>query len=248
MNLDMKLRSSLIILSIFFLLSGCGTKGNSVTPNEEPGTDTPVTPDAPVTPDDPKPPSPPSGPTKVVVNAHTLKDTNPPIDINSSGQQVNKATWDSFKYGGMNKFTGNYNFTYSAYSGGYQTLEQYTKNGYYMSSLAGSMYYERKSGSTFYQYINVSDGWLREETTFNLQNKYTDRIVQEIYVHMFEYSDYTYEDYDEMYHYYGSGFASAVKFQGGYLTYLFYILGMNVFEIKLAFETEIEIPKSYYYK
>ncbi len=45
-------------------------------------------------------------------------------------------------------------------------------------------------------------------------------------------------------------FSSQIKFQNGYLSSLTYILysTMSKFEIKLAFKTEIEIPKSYYYK
>lgn len=188
-------------------------------------------------------------PTKVTIAAHTLKDKNPPIDVNSIGEVVSEETWDSFKYGSADTFKNNYNYTYSAYSGGYQTIEAFTKNGYYMMSSVGRLYYERKSGSTFYQYISTSEGYLRQETTLDIQSKYVYRLQQEIYVHMFEFEDYEYdEDYDGMYRYFGPGFTSNVKFQNGYLTYLFYILGSNIFEIKLSFETTIDIPEYYYYK
>lgn len=50
------------------------------------------------------------------------------------------------------------------------------------------------------------------------------------------------------YRYYGSGFTAAARFRGGYLTYLYYLLGMNMFEIKATFNTTIDISKSYYYE
>ena len=190
-----------------------------------------------------------SGPKKVTVPAHTLKDSNPPIDVNKKGEIVDKTTWDSFRNAPDSKFAGNYNFTYSAYSGGYQTLKKFTKNGYYMSSISGELIYERKSGSKFYQYIDVSDGWLREETTLDIQNEYVSVIQHEIYVHMFDFENYEYwEDDNGTYRYITTAFGCGVRFQGGYITYMFYALGMNIFELKASFETEIDIPKSYYYE
>ena len=187
---------------------------------------------------------------KVKVAAHTIKDSNPPININSQGQVVTKDVWNSFKNGNYSFFNGHYNYTYRSYAGGYETIEAFTKNGYYMRSNAGKLYYERKSGDTFYQYIEQKDGWLRDETTLDIQSKYTYRLVNEIYVHMFDFDDYEYDSdvYDGSYIYRTTAFGSTIKFQGGYLTYLYYGLGMSFFEIKLAFETEIEIPESYYYK
>ena len=82
-------------------------------------------------------------PKKVTVAAHTLKDSNPPINVNSKGQQVSKNTWDEFRYGAASKFSGNYNFTYNAYSTT-TTLEKYTKNGYYVKTNYGELLYERK--------------------------------------------------------------------------------------------------------
>ena len=190
-----------------------------------------------------------SGPQKVTVAAHTLKDNNPPINVNKKGEVVDKDTWNSFRYAADSKYYGNYNYTYHSYSGGYETLECFTKNGYFARTLAGKIYYERKSGSTFYTYIDVSDGWLREETTFDLQSKYVDRIQNEIYVHMFDFENYEYyEEDDGTYRYIDYGFGAGARFQGGYLTYLYFSNGMNFFEISLSFETTIDIPKSYYYQ
>lgn len=189
-----------------------------------------------------------SGPKKVTVPAHTLRDNNPPIDVNSTGEIIDKNTWDSFRNAPASKFNGNYNYTYRAYSGGVETIEAFTKNGYYVKSSAGKLYYERKSGSTFYIYISKSDGYLRQETTLDLQDKYTYRIQQEIYVHMFDFENYEYNEYDGCYTYRTTSFGASVRFQDGYLTYMFYSLGMVFFEIKATFETTIDIPTSYYYE
>ena len=189
------------------------------------------------------------GPTKKVVSAHTLKDNNPPIDVNAKGEQVSKETWDQFRNASQDKFEGNYNYTYKAYSGGYQTIEMFTKNGYYMHSSAGKLYYERKSGNNFYQYISTKEGYLREETTLDIKDKYTYRIHHEIYVHMFDYEEYEYDDYDGCYWYRTFSFGAAVKFVNGYITYLHYAMGISgIFDIDLCFETSIDIPESYYYE
>lgn len=185
---------------------------------------------------------------KVTVAAHTLKDSNPPITVGGDGEKVTEATWNSFKNGTSPKFNSHYNYTYWAYSGGYETIEAFTKNGYYMKSSAGKLYYERKSGNTFYNYISTSEGWLRQETTLDLQSKYTYRLSQEIYVHMFDFNDYEFDDFFGSYRYKDYSIGNVIQFQNGYLTYLSYTLGMNIFQIKLAFETTIDIPESYYYQ
>ena len=189
-----------------------------------------------------------SGPKKVVVPAHTLSDSNPPLDYSKDGDRVTKTQWNAIKNGSASKFNGNYNYTYQAYSGGYLTVESFTKNGYYMMTNYARQYYERKSGNTFYSYISTNKGYQRATTTLNLQDKYTSRIVNEIYVHMFDYENYEYDDYDGTYRYFGDGFTSNVRIINGYLVYLFYVVGMNVFEIKNTFNTTIEIPESYYYE
>lgn len=192
-------------------------------------------------------------PEKVKVAKHTLKDTNPPLDSDDDGEMVTESTWNAFRYASQSEFKKNYNYTYEAYSGGTYTLECFTKNGYYVSTSVGKLYYERKNstGNTFYEYISTKDGYLRQETSLDLESKYTDRIQHEIYVHMFEYKEYEYlVELGGCYRYYTSAFSTYLKFQKGYLTSLTYILNstMSKFEIKLAFKTEIEIPESYYYK
>jgi len=193
-------------------------------------------------------------PEKVIVAKHTLKDTNPPFDSDNDGERVSESTWNAFRSASQSEFKKNYNYTYEAYSGGTYTLEYFTKNGYYVSTSAGTLYYERKNstGNTFYEYISTKDGYLRQETSLDLESKYTYRIHHEIYVHMFDYNEYEYMDgLGGVYTYNESGvFSSQIKFQNGYLSSLTYILysTMSKFEIKLAFKTEIEIPKSYYYK
>ena len=132
------------------------------------------------------------------------------------GQIVDEDTWNSFRYGGAFVFNGNYNYTYHACSGGYETYDAFTKNGYFMRIFPGKFYYERKNGSRFYTYMSTKEEYLRQETTFDLQRKYTSRIVNEIYVHMFDFSDYFYDDHDGTNRYYGSGFAAAAKFHGGF--------------------------------
>ena len=186
---------------------------------------------------------------KVTIAAHTLKDNNPPIVIDGDGEQVDEDTWNAFKYGASSKFNNHYNYTYTSYSGGNQTIEAFTKNGYFTQSMFIKTYYERKSGNSFYVYKDAKEGYLRSETTLDLQSKYTYRLEHEIYVHMFDYSNYEYYDIDGTYRYFiADGCSSAVKFQNGYLTYLFYIVGLNMFQIDLAFDTKINIPESYYYQ
>ncbi len=191
-----------------------------------------------------------SEPQKVSVKAHTLKDSNPPINVGGDGQQVSESTWNSFKNGSNSFFNKHYNYTYEAYSGGYLTTEKFTKNGYCVSTMYATQYYERKSGNTFYNYVDSKEGLLRQEVSgFDLTDKFTSRIVSEIYVHMFEFSDYVFEeDFYGTYVYRGNGFSSQVQFQNGYMIHLLYLLGINKFEIRATFETTIDIPESYYYK
>ena len=192
-------------------------------------------------------------PEKVIVAKHTLKDSNPPFDSDDDGEIVTESAWNEFRYASQSEFKKNYNYTYEAYSGGTYTLEYFTKNGYYVSTSAGTLYYERKNstGNTFYEYISTKDGYLRQETSLDLEGKYTDRIHHEIYVHMFDYNEYEYnKGLGGVYLYNTSAFSSQIKFQKGYLSSLTYMLfsPMSKFEIRLAFKTEIEIPQSYYYK
>ena len=195
--------------------------------------------------------------TKVTVAAHTLKDTNPPVDIyEAEGQQVSESTWNSFLNGAKSKFNGHYNYTYTAYYSASNYQQRFfTKNGYAIESMTGStyssMYYERKgsSGNTFYQYISVSDGYLRQETSFNLTDTFTSLFVEHINDnHMFAQSNYTWNESNECYIYQiGSTASSMVKFQGGYLTNLTYRVDGMMFSIDTMFDTTIDIPKSYYY-
>ena len=198
--------------------------------------------------------NPPSGPTKVTVAAHTLRDSNPPVTDDDDGEEVSESTWNSFLNGSNSAFINNYNYTYTAYYGGDYQMEFFTRNGYciksYLNGTYSSIYYERKSGSTFYVYTSVSDGYLRSETTLDLQSKYTGRFISEINSnHMFAYSNYTFNGY--YYQYITSAFAANVEFKKGYLTYMYYLLAGSPrysFEINYMFETTIDIPKSYYYE
>lgn len=195
--------------------------------------------------------------TKVTVAAHTLKDTNPPVDIyEAEGQQVSESTWNSFLNGAKSKFNGHYNYKYTAYYSASNYQQRFfTKNGYAINSLTGStysaMYYERKgsSGNTFYQYISVSDGYLRQETSFNLTDTFTSLFVEHINDnHMFAQNLYSWNESNECYIYQISSTASSmVKFQGGYLTNLTYRVDGMMFSIDTMFDTTIDIPKSYYY-
>lgn len=249
--MHMKTKNILLLTFVALLVTSCGlfirptSKSNSSnatsqtsTTSVKPGTSTTSTGKTSSSKDD----------GKVIVPKHTLSDSNPPIDVNSKGEEVSETVWNSFRSASNSKFNGNYNYTYYAYSGGNQTLEAFTKNGYYMQSSAGKLYYERKSGNTFYQYIAQGYNWLRQETTLDIQQKYTQRIVDEIYVHMFDFENYYFDDEEGTYEYRTTTFGTHVKFQGGYLTNLFYALGANIFEIRLSFQTTIEIPESYYYK
>ena len=189
------------------------------------------------------------GPEKVTIAAHTLKDTDVPVDVNEKGDCVDEDTWNYFKYGAQSIFNDHYNFTYTTYSYGVYTQKQFTKNGYHIQSSSGQLYYERKSGNTFYQYIASGTEWLRQETTLDLQNEYASLIHHEIYVdHLDEYSNYEYDESDGVYWYRTTSFAKGVKFQDGYITYLHFGQTGVFFDIELSFETQINIPKSYYYK
>lgn len=191
-----------------------------------------------------------SGETKIKVAAHTLSDSNPPINVNSKGQTVSESTFESFRNASNSKFYGNYNYTYSYNSGGNPTTIKFTKNGYYMENLYGKEIYERKSESTFYTYLKDDDGYLREETTFDIQSEYVYWIQHEIYTHVFSYGNYAYNTTSGIYVYDYENFVSKVKFQGGYLTYIYYQLKTYgwTFEINASFQTTINIPESYYYQ
>ena len=256
----MKLRPILLILTSALLLSGCGSSKPSISEidsnsdasiiseEEESNTNTSTETPPVISESEPESEPEPSEPKKITVKAHTLKDSNPPIDITAKGDVVSESTWESFRNAPSSKFNGNYNYTYQAYSGGVETIEAFTKNGYYIKSSSGRLYYERKSGNTFYNYISTKEGYLRQETTLNLQDKYTYRIQQEIYVHMFDFSNYEYDDFDGSYIYRTTSFGATVMFQGGYLTYLWYSVGSAFFKIEATFETTIDIPESYYYE
>lgn len=248
----MKLRNALLILTSATFVCGCtpnqsssnnsnsssntssGTSGTSQTDTGSSGTT--------------------SGSTKVTVAAHTLSDSNPPIDIFTPGQHVDKNTWNSFKNGSASKFANHYNFTYTAfYSASNYQMRFYTKDGYAFKTLTNDVYsrqfYERKSGNTYYQYVDVDDGVLRQVSTDStIASKYTELYLSEIYVHMFEYEEYTYREDNEDFFYDGGTFTSVVQFQGGYLSYLFYQTSGITFTLNNSFNTTIEIPKSYYYQ
>lgn len=256
----MKIRNILLILSTALIVSACGATKSEVNSNSsemtvsnEPTSELTSSESsassALLSSSEGKPSSlATSKESKVTVPSHTLSDSNPPINVESKGQIVNKNTWDSFRNASDSKFVGNYNYTYKAYSGGSIIQEKFTKNGYYIYSSSGSLYYERKSGSTFYEYSMTTTSYERRETTLNLQNKYVSRIKDEIYVHMFDFENYEYDEDDGTYRYLDFNFGSNVKFQGGYLTYLSYSTGGNFFSIEATFETTIEIPTSFYYQ
>ena len=252
----MKNKNLLLLLTSLFILAGCNTTPNSEggeTKPEGDGGSTPVTPSDPVDPSDPPEPT-PSQPTKHKVAKHTLKDTSVPYDyIDDPGQQVSQTTWNSFKNGSASKFSNHYNFTYTAfYSASNYTQQFFTKDGYAIKSLMNgvysSIYYERKSGNTFYQYSSVKDGWLREEVTLDLTAKFTKVYTDEVYVHMSNYSDYTYNEYSEAYHFDNSGASSStIQFKKGYYAYSLYSISGYNFTINNSFCTEITIPESYYF-
>ena len=192
-------------------------------------------------------------PVKVTVAAHTLSDSNPPINVNSIGQNVSKSTWNSFKGASASKFTGHYNYTYRYYVGGQVTYESFTKNGYELSNSTGTYYYEKIDNNLYY-YNRTSSGYERTASSYDFISHRSDVLAQEVYVHMFEYENYTYygedDGMDGVFIYNTSAFSTEVKFQGGYLTHLRYTLNspLTTYEIQLSFETTISIPKSYYYK
>lgn len=243
----MKAKEFLLIFTTVFCVASC----TSTTPTtDDPGDGTNINPGGGDDTGGQTPP--PSGPTKVSVPAHTLKDSNPPFNCDAKGEKVTETTWNSFKNAADSKFNNYYNYYYWSYSGGNQTIEAFTKNGYFTQSMFVQTYYERKSGSTFYKYaIDTKYNYQRSETTLNLQSKFIYRIKQEIYVHMGNFSDY---EWDDDFGYYacralGQNYSSIVKFQNGYLSYMYYVVDRtNIFEIKDMFNTTIEIPESYYYK
>lgn len=186
---------------------------------------------------------------KVTVAAHTLKDTNPPVDPYADGEEITEAEWNAFKSAPQSSFSNHFNYTYRAYSGGTLTYEYFTKNGYEISTNYGHLYYE-KNGTKRYQYVSVSDGWLRENSSYDFESQRSYRIWHEIYVHMGDYSDYFYDSNDGYYKLKtASTYTCSLCFKDGYLLYLFYSLGVsNNFLVSSSFNTEINIPKSYYYK
>ena len=250
----MKINKLLLLSAVLFLACSCTAKNNtsSNTNNNDPGTSQPggsgeggsggeggggqggggET-----------------GPTKVTVPAHTLSDTNPPVDVDADGTRVTKQVWDSYRNGTNTKISGLYNFTYFSYSNGIYSYEYFTKNGYCVQSTTGKLYYERISGNNFYSYASVKDGWLRSTTTLDLQSKLVYRINHEISVHMFEFENYEFIEEAGYYMYVTQTFGCTVEFKNGYLTGLRYEMGSaGIFNIKDAFSTTISIPASYYYQ
>ena len=235
-------RLTIILLLSILSITGCD-RSNGSTPSggSDPGGET----------DPGGGGEPPSGPTKVVVNKHTLSDGNPPIDINSTGQNVSKSVWNSFDNAPASKFLNNYNYTYRYMVGGAVTYETFTKNGYELSNSTGVYYYER-IGSDLYYYNKVSDGYERIDSPIDFIDRRSERIAHEVDVHMFEYEKYRYygeeDGMEGVFIYNESTFSTMVKFQGGYLTYLRYTLNspLSTYEIYQTFESTIEIPKSYY--
>lgn len=189
-------------------------------------------------------------PVKTTVSAHTLSDSKPSgLNLNSKGEKVSEDKWNSFKYFSTSKYSGYYNYTYTSITGyTNRTIEKFTKNGYYAETNYGKIYYE-KSNSKCYSYANVSDGLQRMEQYFDIAGKCKTTLEQEIYVHMFDFENYEYDDYDGCYWYRTTSFGAAVKFQNGYLTYLHYSQGAaGTFDIEAVFDTTINIPESYYLK
>ncbi|MCR5332979.1 MAG: hypothetical protein K6E11_03055 [Bacilli bacterium] len=242
-----KFKNILLIFTSALLVSGCNVSEDSS--NEKKSDITSSTTNTTSTPSG----STSSGKTKVTFPAHTISDSNPPIDSNTPGQQVSESTWNSFKNGSASKFSGYYNFSYTAFISMNSYQQQFfTKNGYAYNSLQGStytsMYYERV-GTTLYEYADVSDGWLRQPSSLNLTNTFTSRILDELKVHMFAFSNYSWDSLNESYFYDGGSFTSRIKFQGGYLSNLVYtISGGITYYINYMFETSIEFPASYIYQ
>ena len=248
----MKLRNALLILTSAAFVCGCtpnqssssNSSNTSNTSSGASGTSQTDTGSSGTT----------SGSTKVTVAAHTLTDSNPPIDSFTPGQHVSESTWNSFKNGSASKFSNHYNYTYTVfYSASNYQMKFFTKDGYALKTLTNgsyhSQYYERKSGNAFYQYLDVSDGWQRVDATgFNHTTELTNVYLHEMYVHVFEYENYHYNEEGEYFIYDGGTFTSTVQFQGGYLSYLFYQTGGVSYTLSSAFATEINIPKSYYYQ
>ena len=198
--------------------------------------------------------TPPSGdPVKVTVDKHTLSDGNPPISINSIGQKVSESTWNSFKNASSSKFNNHYNFTYEYYVGGQLTTESFTKNGYELLSGTTLQYYERIDNKLYF-YQSGSEGYQRVASSYDFISRRSEVLAHEAYVHMFNYAEYTYfgeeDGMDGVFISNTQAYTSQIKFQGGYLTFLSYLLKspLSRYQIKLSFETTIEIPKSYYYE
>jgi len=104
-----------------------------------------------------------------------------------------------------------------------------------------------KNGNTTYSYTSTKEGYLRSSSSVDIQDKYEYRLVEEIKVHMFEYSLYEFDEYFEQYRYIGNGFTSLIRFQKGYLTEITYTIDSTYyFHLYNSFCTEIEIPESYY--
>ena len=243
-----KFKNILLIFTSALLVSGCNVNEDSSNEKKSDATTSSTT-STTSTPSG----STSSGKTKVTFPAHTISDSNPPIDSSTTGQQVSESTWNSFKNGSASKFSGYYNFRYTAYISASSYQQQFfTKNGYAYKSLQGStytsMYYERV-GTTLYEYADVSDGWLRKPSSLNLTNTFTSRILDELNVHMFAYSNYSWDSLNEWYFYNGGSFTSAIQFQGGYLSHLVYtISGGITYKIESMFETSIDFPASYIYQ
>lgn len=236
----MKFKSLIILMPAMLLLGSCGptqqsssSSSSSTTTGSQSSTTSHST---------------SQGPVKNIVKAHTLSDTKPSdLNLNSKGQQVTESTWNSFKYHSDSKYSGYFNYTYTSILGyTNRTIQKFTKNGYYAESNYGKTYFE-KTGGKCYSYASTSDGLLRSESYYDISGNCKTTLEHEIYVHMFDFENYEYDDYDGCYWYRTTQFGAAVKFQNGYLTYLHYAQGGTaIYDLEAVFDTKIEIPESYY--
>lgn len=253
----MKIKKLLLLTSVAFIASGCNLNANNANNQVEPGASSESgSSHSGSSSSSSSSSSSGGGSTKINVAAHTLTDGAAPIDLDSNCQRISESTWNAFKNGTSSMINDHYNYTYRATVNRSEILyEQYTKNGYYFRSTSGQMYYEKKSGSSssYYQYRSVSDGWIREDAAIAVQNKFSDRLKSECDLHMgidIAYNEFEFNEYMG-FTYTGPGNSPVinVRFQGGYLTFLSYSLdnGDIYYTINTVFETEISIPKSYYY-
>ena len=261
----MKIKNILLLVSVAFLTSGCGLiRGVSSSVNSSSKMDTSSETSSSQSNSSSNPSSDSSSSSSsseeesnsVPVAPHTLSDSNPPV-VAGPGQEISSSKWESFMNASQSAFASHYNYTYTyRYSNAPTSIyvQKFTQNGYMIQNPnQNPIYYENAKGFC-YSYINLGSGYVRSQSSEDIQSRRTYALHHEVQIHMKDMSNYDFIEDDDpndefhygYYNYVGVGFGYQIKFQGNYITWMHAYIDGNDFEISAVFETIINIPASHF--